>query len=373
LTANAIQNVSVTENDAVSGEFMDLAGERYYAIRNVDKMDPFFISVISDVDHWLFVSSNGGLTAGRVSPDTALFPYITVDKIHDSTPHTGSKTILWATIDGARHAWEPFNREHDGRYKTSRNLYKSLLGNKLCFEEINHDLQLAFRYTWATSDSFGFVRQCELQNLSSRNVSVDIVDGLQNLLPAGTPPFAQSNTSNLVDAYKWSELDAATGLAFLTLYSRITDRAEPSESLKATTAFCLGLEDAKVLISSEQLGIFKTGGTLQQEVQRRGIRCAYLVNNRIELGPELSQHWQIVANIEQDQADVVALRKQLANPAEVSEAIARSIESGSKKLAHIMASGDGYQSTAEENVTVHHYANVLFNILRGGVFDDEYL
>ena len=372
MTANAIQNVSVTENDAVSGEFMDLAGERYYAIRNVDKMDPFFISVISDVDHWLFVSSNGGLTAGRVSPDTALFPYITVDKIHDSTPHTGSKTILWVTIDGARHAWEPFNREHDGRYKTSRNLYKSLLGNKLCFEEINHELQLAFRYTWATSDSFGFVRQCELQNLSSRNVSVDIVDGLQNLLPAGTPAFAQSNTSNLVDAYKWSELDAATGLAFLTLYSRITDRAEPSESLKATTVFCLGLEDAKVLISSEQLSIFKTGGTLQQEVQRRGIRCAYLVNNRIELGPERSQHWQIVANIEQDQADVVALRKQLANPAEVSEAITRSIESGSKKLAHIMASGDGYQSTAEENVTVHHYANVLFNILRGGVFDDEY-
>ena len=39
------------------------------------------------------------------------------------------------------------------------------LGNKLCFEEINHDLQLAFRYTWVTSDSYGFARQCELQNL----------------------------------------------------------------------------------------------------------------------------------------------------------------------------------------------------------------
>jgi len=68
----------------ISGEFIDFAGERYYAIRNVDQMDPFFISLISDVDHWLFVSSNGGLTAGRVSPKTALFPYITVDKIHDS-------------------------------------------------------------------------------------------------------------------------------------------------------------------------------------------------------------------------------------------------------------------------------------------------
>ncbi len=37
-----------------------------------------------------------------------------------------------------------------------------------------------------------------------------------------------------------------------------------------------------------------------------------------------------------------------------------------------MASGDGFQATAEENVSVHHYANVLFNILRGGIFDDQY-
>ncbi|MGI9238507.1 MAG: hypothetical protein ACR2QZ_13995, partial [Woeseiaceae bacterium] len=80
------------ESDAVSGEFLDIDGERFYAIRNVNKMEPFFISVISDTDHWLFISSTGGLTAGRVSPETALFPYVTVDKIHESTTHTGSKT-----------------------------------------------------------------------------------------------------------------------------------------------------------------------------------------------------------------------------------------------------------------------------------------
>jgi len=60
------------------------------------------------------------------------------------------------------------------------------------------------------------------------------------------------------------------------------------------------------------------------------------------------------------------LKHELAKPVEIFEAITRSIESGSQKLANIMARGDGYQATAEENVTVHHYANVLFNILRGG-------
>jgi len=372
LITNPVQNVGVTESDAVSGEFMDLAGERYYAIRNVDQMEPFFISVISDVDHWLFVSSNGGLTAGRVSPDTALFPYVTVDKIHDSIPHTGSKTVFRVELDRAHHVWEPFNTEHRGHYEITRNLYKSLLANKLCFEEVNHDLQLAFRYTWATSDRYGFVRQSELENLSGSTSNIELVDGLLNILPAGTPLFAQSNTSNLVDAYKWSELDESTGLAYFALYSGITDRAEPSESLKATTAFCLGLDDRKVLISSEQLNNFRDGDSIEQEVHRRGVRGAYLVNSKVELAPESSHQWQIVANTEQSQAAVVEMKHELSRPVEVCDAITRSIESGSQKLANIMARGDGYQATAEENVTVHHYANVLFNILRGGVFDDEY-
>ncbi|NNL47278.1 MAG: hypothetical protein HKO76_02830, partial [Acidimicrobiia bacterium] len=76
----------------VHGEFVDFDGDRYYAIRNVEKMAPFFVSVISSDDHWLFVSSTGGLTAGRVSPETALFPYETVDKLHLSINDTGPKT-----------------------------------------------------------------------------------------------------------------------------------------------------------------------------------------------------------------------------------------------------------------------------------------
>jgi len=356
----------------VTGEFVDFDGERYYAIRNVDRMKPFFVSVISSDDHWLFVSSTSGLTAGRVSPATALFPYVTVDKIHDSTPHTGAKTIIRVNDGEATHYWEPFAQHHDRQNTTSRNLYKNLLGNKLCFEEINHDLGLAFRYTWLTSSSYGFVRQCSLQNLGNGAVSLDLLDGLQNVLPAGTPMFTQTNSSNLVDAYKWSELDESTGLAFLSLYSGITDRAEPCESLRATTAFCLGLEGKRVLISSEQVDSFERGGEVFQEQLKRGVRSAYLVSHSLELPANTSEHWRIVAEVEQDQAAAANLRRQLQEPAAVDEAISRSVADGSDRLARIMAAGDGFQATAEENVSVHHYANVLFNILRGGVFDDQY-
>jgi len=358
--------------DPVAGGFVDADGERYYVIRNVDRIPPFFISVISSADHWLFVSSSGGLTAGRVSPETALFPYLPVDRIHESHPHTGSKTILRVGPQGRKVTWEPFNREHDGRFVTSRNLYKSVLGNKLCFEEVNHDLALAFRYTWATSDRHGFVRLCELQNLGDEPLPVDLVDGLQNILPAGTPSPVQANSSNLVDAYKWTELDAGTGLAMYALYSGISDRAEPCESLRANVVYGLGLDAPTVLLSSLQLNDFRLGKPVVREDRKRGIRGAYFLGANLVLPRRESQRWQIVADIERTQGQVLDLIRHLAAPADAALAVARSVDAGCDELARIMAAADGFQSAAEESVTAHHYANVLFNVLRGGIFHDQY-
>ncbi len=363
---------SITINSSIAGEFTEFKGERYYAIRNVDKMSPFFISLVSDSDHWLFISSNGGLTAGRVSPQTALFPYVTVDKIHENITHTGSKTLLRVHHNSNCEEWEPFNMEHDGRYQISRHLYKNVLGNKLCFEEINHDLQLVFRYSWMSSDSYGFIRECELFNISDQAISIDMIDGLQNILPAGTPRLLQANSSNLVDAYKWNELDQTTGLAFFTLNSGITDRPDPCESLRANTVFCLGLDDQKVLLSSKQLDNFRLGEPVQQETHTRGVRGSYLVNTTLKLEPKSHESWQFVANVEQTQGQVVQLRRSLLANENVELAITNSIAKGSDELQRIIGAMDGFQSTAEENVSVHHYANVLFNGMRGGVFDDQY-
>ena len=361
-------------NDSeASGAFVTLDGERYYSIRNVDKIPPFFMSLVSDNDHWTFVASNGGLTAGRVSPDTALFPYVTVDKIYDSTPNTGCKTLLRAEMHGKCHHWEPFNKEHDGRYATTRNLYKSVVGNKLLFEEINHDLHLTFRYSWASSDAYGLVRQVQLANHGTTDCRIELVDGLQNLLPAGTPRAVQTSSSYLVDAYKWSELDEPTGLAQFTLFSGISDRAEPRESLRATTVFCLGLEGRQVLLSTEQLEHFRSGGSVVQETCKRGVRGAYLVSASLGLTANASRRWQLVANVEQTQSNAVALIHQLSDPKAVADSIARSVAKGSDTLARIVATGDGLQKTAEENVSAHHYANVMFNILRGGIVNNQYL
>ena len=355
-----------------SGEFVDADGDRCYVIRNVDRMPPFFVSVISSADHWLFVSSTGGLTAGRVSSDKALFPYVTVDKVHESAPHTGCRTLIAVDVRGRRRTWEPFRANDAAGRDPTRNLYKSVLCDRLRFEEINHELGLAFRYTWSTSDRHGFVRSCEIENLGGEPAAIELIDGLQNVLAAGTPAIIQANSSNLADAYKWTELDEATRLAVFALYSGISDRAEPCESLRANVVYGLGLPASAVLLSSRQLEGFLRGRRPVTETRSRGVRGAYFLHSTLDLPARGVQRWRIVADVERTQAEVVALIRDLGDPAAVESAVAQAVEQGRAELARIVASADGFQATAEEAVTAHHYANALFNVLRGGIFWDQY-
>ena len=68
--------------------------ERFFVIKDIDQLRPFFMNIVSESDHWMFVSSNGGLTAGRRNSEFSLFPYYTDDKITESVEVTGSKSVF---------------------------------------------------------------------------------------------------------------------------------------------------------------------------------------------------------------------------------------------------------------------------------------
>ena len=267
----------------VAGAFVQISGEDYYRISHYDHMPPFFMSLVSSADHWLFVSSTGGMTAGRVNADSALFPYETVDKITAHSERTGSKTILRVTRNGRTHLWEPFSERYAGVYRCERNLYKNVYGNKLIFEEVNHDLQLAFRTAWRTGDRFGFIRTCWLHNHGEEDCRVDLLDGLQNILPFGATSSLQNSFSNLLDGYKRNELDPESGLGIFALSATLTDRAEPSESLKATVVWQSGLDVARHLLSATQLDAFRRGQGVRTEQDVLGKAGAYFVNATIAL------------------------------------------------------------------------------------------
>ncbi|MDG1693428.1 MAG: hypothetical protein P8I13_00990 [Porticoccaceae bacterium] len=366
------QQLRQTSNIEVGGQYVSIEGETFYQIENYDQMKDFFISVVSDSDHWMFISTRGGLSAGRINSENALFPYYTDDKVSDGSPFTGSRTIALATIGDKTSLWEPFSEQYNGIYNTTRNLYKNVFGDKLIFEEINHDLALTFRYSWRTSDKFGFVKTSTLINTGDSLAQVEIIDGIENLIPYGVETDVQGNLSCLVDAYKKNELEADSGLGLYSMSSILVDRAEPSEALSTTTVWSVGLSESKKLVSSLQLDNFRKGNAVDQELDVRGRRGAYFVNDCLALSPSAEKSWSIVAEINQGPAKVKDLIAYLKADDNIRQDIEADIALGSENLARIVGISDGLQVTEDKLSANHHFANVLFNVMRGGLFVDNY-
>lgn len=346
--------------------------ETYFRIFNVDHMRPFFMSIISDSDHWLFIGSNGGLTAGRKNAESALFPYYTDDKIIESAETTGSKTIFRVRANGGSLLWEPFSVRYANLYHLERNLYKNIYGNKVLFEETNHTLKLTFRYQWSSSARFGFVRTSWLINSGPEDIEVSLLDGIQNIVPYGVGSALQNKTSNLVDAYKRNELERESNVGIFTLSAIIVDRAEPSEALKATIAWSLGMDKATRLLSSLQLENFRKGLPLHEETDVKAEKGAYFVHTTISLPSAQSKEWMIVADVNQTASHVLALRQRIREDRQLAAKVKQDVAHGSRQLIQLNAAADGLHFTADEIRDTRHFANAMFNIMRGGIFDYNY-
>ncbi|TCK67508.1 hypothetical protein DFQ05_1284 [Winogradskyella wandonensis] len=369
-TASKYNSKESNSEKEIELQSVKIDGESYFKISNSDAMRPFFMSIVSDSNHWLFISSNGGLTAGRKNSEYSLFPYYTDDKITESSEITGSKSIFW--IDD-KHLWEPFSIRQEGLYKTSRNLYKNRYGNKIIFEEINHDLEVCFRYQWSSSNRYGFVKSSTIENRSKAKKAISILDGLQNLLPYGVGSDLQNASSNLVDAYKRTELDEASGLGILALSAIIVDKAEPSEALKANVAWSLGLDKPKYLLSSLQLDDFRKKKAINQETDVKAEKGAYFVNSEILLAPNSSKTWSFVINVNQNHSAVAQLKKAIISDKDLLNKVEADVELGTQKLIELNASSDALQLTQDSQRDTRHFSNTLFNIMRGGIFDNNYV
>ncbi len=366
------QTVLKQSDNQVQGDFLEIDGEKFYRIEHYDQMPDFFMTIVSDSDQWLFISSNGSLSAGRKDRDHALFPYYTDDKINDYYDLTGSKTVILVQREGQTFLWQPFSKELANIYRTDRNLLKSIYGNKIIFQERNLDLGLEFQYGWYTSDKYGFVKRSRLVNLREEPVTALVLDGIRNILPGGVDYSFQNEYSNLLDGYKKSELTEETKLGLFMLSSIPVDKAEPSESLNATTVWSFGLADSRILISDKQLGKFVTGSPLQTETDIRASRGAYFINTDLFLPGQKAHEWFFVCEVDQSTTDVANLNHFLGVDNNFFELINADIKKGTGKLVSFVASADGLQKTRDELCTARHFSNVLFNIMRGGIYLNNY-
>ncbi len=369
---NILTKETSLENMDVELKSVIIDDEVYYQISNNDLMRPFFMSIVSDSNHWMFISSNGGLTAGRKNSEYALFPYYTDDKITESADITGNKSIFKVSKDNQEFMWEPLAVRSLGSYSTTQNLYKNKYGNKIIFEEINHDLELIFRYQWSSSNTFGFIKKSKLINTSDSAIKISLLDGIQNIMPASIGSDEQNQSSNLVDAYKRNELEEKTGLGIFALSAILVDKAEASEALKANVVWSLGLDNPKHLLSSLQLNNFRLGKPIKQEVDVKAEKGAYFLNSEIILEKESSKEWMIIANVNQNHSSIAKLSKQIKEESSLVHIVNDDINLGTKRLVELNSASDAIQITSDNLKDTRHFANTLFNIMRGGIFDNNY-
>lgn len=358
-------------NASVEGNFIELNDELYYKISNYDKMPPFLVSIVSATDHWLFISSKGGITAGRKNYDNALFQYSNDDVLHDVNEITGSKTIIKIFNKGRVYLWEPFSDNYSGVYLVSRSLYKNISSTEIIFEEVNHNLEIGFQYSWTCSEKYGFIKTSRIFNYSKSNRKIELLDGIQNILPSGVTYKLQNEFSTLIDGYKKCELIPKPGVGVFSLSSIPSDRAQPAESLKATTVWMYGIEVEKYLLSSKQISNFKKNIPVNQEKNINGMRGAYLIISRLQLKPKSSSSWFFAAEINQNSGNLIEVIKTIKSK-NAGKKVLNDIKNSKLQLTKIVAQADGLQLTGNKLSSARHFSNVLFNVMRGGIFNDSY-
>jgi hypothetical protein len=82
--------------------------------------------------------------------------------------------------------------------------------------------------------------------------------------------------------------------------------------------------------------------------------------------------WSLVADVNQDHSQIAALINLLCRPgSHAADVLEQDIARGSAELVSLVAAADGLQHSADPLTTAHHFANVTFNIMRGGIFSGQ--
>lgn len=364
----------------VKGHQVSLDGEAFYKIENYDSMEDFFMTITSSSDVWNFVWAQGGISAGRKNCDFAIFPYYTCDKIQDTKSSTGSVSVIKVKKEGKKGIiWQPFEnlsstgtKRYSNSLKIQRNLYKNLNGSKIWFEEINLELGLAFRYGWTSSSKYGLVKQTRIENLTAQKVVLEVLDGARNIMSSSSDAKIQNDKSVLLDAYKKSEVIEDSNMAIFSLSSVLTDKAEPSESLY--TNVCWFSTPDPVILSENALEYFiedKTELLYNGRNEMNGKRAQCYIIHKSELAPGSAECWEQVFDVDYDVTKLVELESEITQRENAVKLLLQDIEDTEAKLVRNIKVCDGIQSTKNEISDLHHRTNVMFNIMRGGLFCNE--
>ena len=80
----------------------------------------------------------------------------------------------------------------------------------------------------------------------------------------------------------------------------------------------------------------------------------------------------IIANVNQNHSSIAKLSRQIREELSLIDIVNDDINIGTKRLVELNSASDAIQITSDNLKDTRHFANTLFNIMRGGIFDNNY-
>ena len=142
--------------------------------------------------------------------------------------------------------------------------------------------------------------------------------------------------------------------------------------MKANISWSNGFDDCKILISSLQLDNFRKNIELFQENDVKAEKGAYFINSQISLNKNETKEWYIVSDVNKSSSEVLELKKIISEEKNIIAKINQCIEKASDDLLKLVGASDGLQTSQRRLRNIRHFSNTLFNIMRGGIFDNHY-
>lgn len=181
-----------------------------FVITNYHEVKPFcnFFPGIAGVwgtPLWLFYVNRGQCIAsfGVESKDKSILEFQPANKAYRSTNLQGFRTFLKIGSGNKTQFYEPFQRHSaPGRRKISQSLAITAYDLTLC--ESNPSLGLALEvnyFTLAQEPHAALIRRLRLTNLTKKNRSIELIDGLPAIVPYGTNDWALKNMSRTLEAW----------------------------------------------------------------------------------------------------------------------------------------------------------------------------
>jgi hypothetical protein len=216
-----------------------------YIIEGYDKLPAFSsflpgLAGIKGIPLWVYYTNRGqGINSfGIHNKSNAIMEFNPANTAYENTALKGYRTFIKCNGE----YFEPFFTLDKS---AKRNLY--IRRNSILLEEINvkFGLKIRVKYYVLPNESIGaLVRKVEVENISSEDKNIELIDGLPKIIPYGIQNGAYKEMSNLLKS--WTEIkNIDKSVPYYTMRASSDDSAEVSDVEGGY--FYLSVHDGKIL------------------------------------------------------------------------------------------------------------------------------